>query len=399
MNPKKIRKDFPILEKKIEGSYPIYFDNACQTLRPNQVVDKILEYYREYPACGGRSIHKWGNQVTEEIEKARENLAKLLGTNNSKEIIFTKNTTEGINLVANSLNLDRGDIVLTTDREHNSNLVPWQILSKTRGIDHRLVMSKPDYTFDLDKYKDLVKGVRLVSMVHTSNIDGYTLPAKEIIKIAHEEGALVMLDSAQTVPHKEINVKELDVDFLAFSGHKMLGPSGTGVLYGKYNLLEDLNPFLVGGDTVKNSTYTSHELLEAPEKFEAGLQNYAGIIGLGEAASYLMEVGRTKIDKHTSILTKQVTKGISVIEGSKIIGVKNPELSPGIVSFTLEELHPHDISMILDSENIMVRSGAHCVHCWFNKHEIQGSVRASFYLYNTKEEVERFIEVLGKASL
>ncbi|MBD3156185.1 MAG: aminotransferase class V-fold PLP-dependent enzyme, partial [Candidatus Aenigmarchaeota archaeon] len=326
-------------------------------------------------------------------------IAKFMGTDNPKEIIFTKNTTEGINLVANSINLKKDDIILTTDREHNSNLVPWQILSKTKGVIHKSVPSKDDYTFNLDKFQKMVKGVKLVSMVHTSNIDGYTLPVKEIIKISHEEGSLVMLDSAQSVPHKKVNVKELDVDFLALSGHKMLGPSGMGILYGKYHLLEELKPFLVGGDTVKNTTYTTQNFLEPPEKFEAGLQNYAGIIGLGEAASYLMGVGRKSIEKHTSILTIKATKGISEIKNSKFIGVKDPKISPGIVSFSLEDLHPHDISMILDSENIMVRSGAHCVHSWFNKHKIQGSVRASFYLYNTKQEVERFIEVLNNASL
>ncbi len=399
MNIEKIRKDFPILQKKIEGKCPIYFDNACQTLRPNQVVNKILEYYQEYPACGGRSIHHWGDRVTKEIENARENMAKLVGTKNPKKIVFTKNTTEAINLVAHSLDFKKGHVVLTSDREHNSNLVPWQILSKTKGIAHQIVPSNDDYTFNLDKFQEMVKGIKLVSLVHTSNIDGYTLPVKEIIKISHENDALVMLDAAQSVPHQEVNVKKLDVDFLAFSGHKMLGPSGTGVLYGKYHLLENLNPFLVGGDTVKNSTYTSHELLEPPEKFEAGLQNYAGIIGLGESANYLMGVGRKKIQKHVTILSKEATKGIETIDGSKIIGVKDPELSSGIVSFNLKKLHPHDVCMILDAENIMVRSGAYCVHSWFNKHEKKGSVRASFYLYNTEEEVERFIETLKNASL
>lgn len=397
MNPEKIRQDFPILQKKIDGKYPIYFDNACQTLRPKQVVDKIVEYYTEYPACGGRSIHKWGDRVTQEFQKSREKIAKFINAKNSKEIIFTKNTTEGLNLIAHSFNFNKGDVVLLSDREHNSNLIPWQVLSETKRIVYKVVPPKSDYTFDLERFKLMVKGVKLVSMVYTSNIDGYTLPVKEIIKISHDNGALVMLDGAQAVPHKEIDVKKLDVDFLAFSGHKMLGPSGTGVLYGKYRLLEGLNPFVVGGDTVRNTTYSSHEFLEPPEKFEAGLQDYAGIIGLGEAVSYLERIGLKEIEKHEMELNKLATEGVLGINGSHIVGVQNPELRSGIISFNLDGIHPHDICMMLDdTENIMIRSGAHCVHSWFNACNIQGSARASFYLYNTKEEVQVFVEALKK---
>ena len=394
MNVQKLRQDFPILQKKIDGRFPIYFDNACQTLRPKQVVEKIVEYYQEYPACGARSIHKWGDRVTQEFEHSRETIAKFIGTKNPKEIVFTKNTTEGLNLVANSFPLKKGDVVLGSDREHNSNLIPWQILTKAKDIIYRIIGSKDDSIFDLEKFKQAIKGVKLVSIVYTSNIDGYTLPVKKIIKIAHDNGALVLLDAAQSAPHKEINVKKLGADLLVFSGHKMLGPSGTGVLYGKYHLLEKLNPFMVGGDTVKNTTYTNHELLEPPEKFEAGLQNYAGVIGLGEAAKYLMKIGLKNIEKHELVLNKLATKGLLEINGSKIIGVQDSKLRSGILSFTLDGIHPHDVCMILDSEGIMVRSGAHCAHSWFNARNIQGSARASFYLYNTKEEVSRFIEVL-----
>jgi len=397
MNIKKLRKDFPILQKKISGKFPIYFDNACQTLRPKNVIDKILEYYTQYPACGGRSIHKWGDRTTKEFEHSREIIAKLIGAEDSKEIIFTKNTTEGLNLVAHSLNFKKGDIVLGSDREHNSNLIPWQILTKTKGIKHKIVPSKSDSTFDLEKFKFMVKGARLVSIIYTSNIDGYTLPVKEIIKTAHDHGALVMLDAAQTIPHKEIDAKKLDVDFLAFSGHKMLGPSGTGILYGKYHLLEELNPIFTGGGAAKNTTYTGHELLEPPEKFEAGLQNYAGMIGLGEAAKYLMKVGLNNIEKHELELNKIATEGLLEIDGSRIIGIQDYRLRSGVISFGLDGIHSHDICMILDdTENIMIRSGSHCVHSWFNSRGIQGSARASFYLYNTKEEVEKFVDALKK---
>jgi cysteine desulfurase/selenocysteine lyase len=354
-----------------------------------------VEYYQEYPACGGRSIHKWGDRVTQEIENSRKTIAKFLGINNPKEIVFTKNTTEGLNLIAHSLILNKKDKVLLSDREHNSNLVPWQILSKTRKIKYQILPSKKDQKFDLEKFQEMIKGVRLVTMVYTSNIDGYTLPVKEIIKISHENNTLVLLDAAQTVPHKKINIQQLDVDFLVFSGHKMLGPSGTGVLYGKYHLLEELNPFMVGGDTVRNSRYDGCELLEPPEKFEAGLQNYSGITGLGEAAKYLMKIGMEQIEKHETILTQMATNLMEEIEGLEIIGVKNPKESPGIISFRLDPIHPHDICMVLDSEdNIMIRSGSHCVHSWFNKRNIQGSARASFYLYNTEQEIEKLIHSL-----
>ncbi|MEM5792964.1 MAG: cysteine desulfurase [Candidatus Aenigmatarchaeota archaeon] len=393
MDVNKVRRDFPILQKKINEKYPIYFDNACQTLRPKQVIDKILEYYQEYPACGGRSIHKWGDRTTQEYQKSRELVAKLIGAK-PNEIIFTKNTTEGLNLVANSFGLKKGDVVLTSDREHNSNLVPWQVLVKKRKIVHKIVPSK-DSIFDLEKYQEMIKGVKLVSMVFTSNIDGYTLPVKEIIKIAHENNSLVMLDGAQAVPHKEIDVKKLDVDFLAFSGHKMLGPSGVGVLYGKYHLLEKLEPFIVGGDTVKNTTYSDHELLDPPEKFEAGLQNYSGIIGLGEAVRYLDRIGLKNIEKHEIQLNKLATEGLLAM-GAKIVGVQEAEMRSGIVSFLLENIHPHDICMILDSEfNIMIRSGSHCVHSWFHDKFPSGSARVSFYLYNTKDEVEIFLDAIS----
>jgi cysteine desulfurase/selenocysteine lyase len=248
-------------------------------------------------------------------------------------------------------------------------------------------------TFDLKEFEKMIKGVKLVSMVHSSNLDGYTTPAEEIIKIAHENDALVMLDGAQSAPHKLVDVKKLDVDFFAFSGHKMLGPSGTGVLYGKYDLLKELNPFIVGGDTVQSSTYDSCVFLNPPEKFEAGLQNYAGSIGLAAAAKYLMDVGKENIQKHEKELNKFITEELNKIDGISIIGPESSDLRGGIISFNIEGLKYHDIALMLNERaNIMVRSGQHCVHSWFNAHKISGSVRASLYLYNTMEEAHAFID-------
>ncbi|MDP2768133.1 MAG: aminotransferase class V-fold PLP-dependent enzyme, partial [Candidatus Methanoperedens sp.] len=403
MDIQKIRLDFPSLWKKWNGKYPIYFDNACMTLKPKQVMEAMNEYYNEYPVCGGRSIHKMAKKVDEKVCEAREKFQKFLGAEHPEEIIFTKNTTEGLNLVANSFDFKKGDIVLTTDREHNSNLIPWQIQAHKRGIKHIVVYSNPDNTFALEQFEEIMsknKNVRLVSMVHTSNLDGYTIPAKEIIKIAHDLGALVMLDGAQSAPHKPVDVMALDVDFFALSVHKMVGPTGMGVLYGKHHLLEELAPFIVGGDTVSDTTYDGAKFLPPPEKFEAGLQNYAGIIGCGAAVDYLKNVGLSNIEQHEKQLNTIITEGIKNLLGLKIIGPQESHLRGGIISFTVEMLKggdAHDIALVLDeTENIEVRSGAFCVHSWFNYRKCEAAVRASLYLYNTEEEARKFIDVLGK---
>jgi cysteine desulfurase / selenocysteine lyase len=396
VNIEKIREDFPVLKKKINGKPIIYFDNACMSLRPMQVIDAMNEYYFEYPGCAGRSAHEFGTKVTEKYHEARTEISKFLGARKTEEIIFTRNTTEGLNLVFNCLDFKKGDVIASTDKEHNSVLVPIQILRTKIGLKHKIIFSKQDGTFDLQKFQDSMdKQVKLVAMVHSSNIDGTTIPAKEVIKIAHDFGSLVMLDAAQSVPHEEVNVKDLNVDFLAFSGHKMLGPSGTGVLYGKYDLLDKMRTFLVGGDTVQYTTYDSHVFLKPPEKFEAGLQNYAGAIGLAAAAKYLNSVGRKNIEKHETDLNKKITEGISDIRGVKILGPEDAKLRGGIVSFVIEKMKVHDVALMLNNmQNIMIRSGMHCVHSWFKAHNLEGSDRVSLYLYNTEEEGEKFVETL-----
>jgi cysteine desulfurase/selenocysteine lyase len=391
----RIRADFPILCKGINGKPVIYFDSSCMSLRPRQVIRAMDEYYEEYPACAGRSFHKLGKRATEKFVEARATIAKFLGARKSEEVIFTKNASEGINLVAHSLNFNKGDIVITTDREHNSNLLPWQLLAKRTGAEHKVIYSNGNMEFDLEKFSGMMnKQVKLVSVVHTSNLDGYTLPAKEIVKIAHENGSLVMLDGAQSAPHREVDVRKLDVDFFVISGHKMLGPAGTGALYGRYELLDRMEPFMIGGDTVQNSTYDSYVLLKPPQKFEAGLQNYAGSMGFAEAARYLERVGKEKIERHENELNKFISERFLQIEGTSIIGPKQVELRGGTVSFNMEGLDSHDIAVMLDEKNIMVRSGQHCVHSWFNAHNIPGCVRVSLYLYNTKEETEKFLNAM-----
>jgi cysteine desulfurase/selenocysteine lyase len=342
-------------------------------------------------------------KVDEKVTQAREKFQKFLGASCPEEIIFTRNTTEGLNLVANSLDFKAEDIVLTTDREHNSNLVPWQVQAHKQGIKHVIVYSNTDNTFNLPAFEDIFhknKNVRLVSMVHTANLDGYTIPAKEIIRIAHDHGALVMLDGAQSAPHKSVDVKALDVDFFALSVHKMAGPTGMGVLYGKHHLLEEITPFIVGGDTVSDSTYDGAKFLPPPEKFEAGLQNYAGIIGSGAAVDYISSVGLSNIEEHEKRINIIITKGIKDLPGLKIIGPQEPSKRGGIISFTVELPKggdAHDIALVLDeTENIEVRSGAFCVHSWFNYHKCEAAVRASLYMYNTEDEAKKFIDTLGK---
>ncbi len=398
MDVDKIRKDFPLLANKINGKPIVFFDNACQSLRPTSVIEAINDYYINYSACAGRGVHTLGERTRLKTESARLVVAKFIGAKKSTEIIFTKNATEGINLLANSFGFKKGDIVLTTDKEHNSNLIPWQILVKKIGIIHKVVPSKNDNTFDIDELKKLISPkVKLVSMCYTSNLDGVTIPVKEIIKIAHKHKALVLLDAAQTAIHQKINVKDLDVDYLVLSGHKLLGPSGTGILYGKYKLLEKLNPFLVGGSTVKSSTYTNHHLFPPPAKFEAGLQNYAGIFGLETAIKYIQKIGFKNIIAQEYKLNKYITDEISQISGLSIIGPKDPALRGGIISFYVKGVDSHQIALMLDTmANIMVRSGQHCVHSWFAGKNIKRSVRISLSFYNTQEEAEIFVKSFKK---
>ncbi len=387
-DPEKIRKDFPLLAKPI-----IYFDNACMSLKPVQVIEKIKEYYTEYTACAGRSAHRLAARVEEEVDKSRNEIRGLVNAKHSSEIIFTRNTTEGINLVANSINLCDGDEVVISDKEHNSNLLPWLKLGK-KGIKAHVVESNPDNTFNIGNFEDTItKKTKLVSVVFTSNMDGVTNPVSEIAKIAHKNNSLVLVDAAQAVPSIEVDARRLDVDFLAFSGHKMLGPTGTGVLYGKKELLEKMEQFIIGGETVIDSTYSDYKTEELPMKFEAGLQDYSGIIGLGEACRYLKKVGLKKISEHEIKLNRLITESLSSNSRISVIGPKEAEKRSGIFSFNIEGIAPNDVSRILDaSKGIMTRSGAHCVHSWFNKHNMKGSVRASLYLYNTEKEANVFVE-------
>jgi cysteine desulfurase / selenocysteine lyase len=397
MDISKIRNDFPILSKEVNGKPLIYFDNACMSLRPRQVMEKMNFYYEEMSACSGRSNHRLAQAVSEAVDAVRVTTQRFIGAGRKEEVIFVRNTTEGLNLVAQSLDLKKGDLVLTSDKEHNSNLVPWLKMVRMQGIVHEVIKSNDDNTFDMEAYDILLeKKPKVVSIVQTSNLDGVTFPIAEIAKRAKRAGAVVMVDAAQSAPHQKIDVKKLGVDFLTFSGHKMLGPSGVGVLWGRYELLEKMDGFMVGGDTVEWTTYDDFELLKPPEKFEAGLQNYAGIMGLGAAIEYLEKVGFGEIERRELELNTYITGELLRMERVELIGPEDPKLRAGIVAFMVDGVDPHQISLLLDqTAGIMVRSGQHCVHSWFNDRNIKGSVRASLYFYNTREEVERFVLALG----
>ncbi|RLG14040.1 MAG: cysteine desulfurase [Candidatus Nanohalarchaeota archaeon] len=392
------KKDFPCLNQKMNGLSPVYLDSACMSLKPQCVIDKMIEYYAQYSGCGGRSAHKFSFRTTDEVTKARENIAVFIGAKKPEQVIFTKNTTESINLVAKSFKFKPTDIVLTTDKEHNSNLVPWMLMDKSNAVKHKTIASKQDGSFDIELFKEMMekeKNIKMVALNHVSNIDGYKNPIKDIVEIAHDNNAVVLLDGAQSVPHTKIDVERMDIDFLAFSGHKMCGPTGTGVLYGKEELLNELNPFIVGGDTVETVDGDRITFLGIPEKFEAGLQDYAGIIGFGEAARYLSNIGIEKIEKYVNDLNIYLDEKMKSIENVKIIGPADPKKRSGITNAIIDNINSHEIAMYLDEvKNVMVRDGAHCVHSWYNKTKTRASLRASLYLYNDKSDIDAYVDGL-----
>ena len=403
-DPYEVRKDFPILEREINGYKLIYFDNAATSQKPKQVIDAMKEFYEKYNANIHRGIHTLSQEASELYEDAHEEVAKFIGADGIEEVIFVKNTTEAINLVAYSwaLNkLNEKDEVLTTLLEHHSNIVPWEILSRLRGFKVKYADINADGTLNIESLEQLTtEKTRIICVSHVSNVTGAINDVKRIAKLAHEHDAIIILDGAQSVPHMPIDVKNLDVDFLAFSGHKMLGPTGIGVLYGKRELLEEMEPFLGGGNMIKsvrcqfpngNCQIEWHDL---PWKFEAGTPNICGGIGLMEAVKYLRRIGMENVQRHERELTEYALKRFGEFEKVKFYGPKDASLKCGIIPFNIDGMNPHDVALMLDSFGIMVRSGYHCAEPLHRRLGIKGSARASFYIYNTKEEIDRFIEVL-----
>ena len=395
-----LRTDFPTLSG---DDAPVYLDNACMTLRPKQVIEAIRSYYEESPGCGGRSVHRYATTVSRKMMNCRRTLTELFNAENSKEMIFTKNATHSLNQVAKGLTWDKGDVVLTSDREHNSNLVPWLQLEEEIGIDHRVVKSNDDNTFNIENFEnacaDAGKNLKMVSISHVGNLDGVETPVKEVTKIAKDFGALVCIVAAQSTPHMKVDVKDLGIDFMAFSIHKMMGPSGMGGLWGRYNLLENMRSIQSGGSTVETSHYDSLEWSNPPARFEGGLGNYAGILGTNAAIDYISKIDLDQVHEHEVRLNKVMTSIIKDVEGLNIIGPEDANKRGGICSILLDTIDAHDIAILLDeAAGVMVRSGMHCVHSWFNNKGLnRGSLRASAYLYNTEEEVRLFADTLVEA--
>ena len=396
----KYRSDFPTLNRE---KPPVYLDNACMTLRPFPVIEAIRSYYEDSPGCGGRSVHRYATIVSRKMSECRKKISELFNANNSNEIIFTKNATHSLNQVAKGLSWEKGDVILTTDREHNSNLVPWLQLEEEQGVDHRVVKSNEDNTFNIEAFEDACASagdkLKMVSLSHVGNLDGIAVPVKEAARIAKDHGAMVCVDGAQSTPHMKVDVQDLGVDFMAFSIHKMMGPSGMGGLWGRMELLENMRSIQSGGSTVETSHYDSLEWSKPPAKFEGGLGNYAGILGTSAAIDYISNIDLNAVHEHEISLNRIMTSKLKDVDGISIIGPEDPSKRGGICGLLMEKVDAHDIAILLDEAvDVMVRSGMHCVHSWFNSKGIdRGSLRASAYLYNTEEEVKLFADTLVEA--
>jgi len=400
INPKEIRKDFPIFEN---NPNLIYFDNTATTQKPKQVIEKIKEVYEKYYANIHRGVYKISEISSEEYENSHKLVADFIKCKEWREIIFTRNTTESINLVAYSYglnNIKKDDKILISYMEHSSNLLPWRFVCKKTGAKLEYINVK-DYKLDLDDFERKIdEKTKIVSITHVSNVLGTINPIEEIIKIAHEKGALVLIDAAQSSGHLSINVKKLDVDFLVFSSHKMLGPSGIGVLYGKEELLENMEPFLWGGDMIKDIDFDKEYLNDLPWKFEAGTPNIVDGIAFGEAIKYLNKLGMENIEKYEQELTKYFLERFEEFSNKYkdviLMGLNDYKDREAIFSLVFK-INPHIIGKMLDSYNITVRTGYHCCYILFrylDLYKYKGSVRASLYIYNTKEEIDFFFEKL-----
>ncbi|HNH26742.1 MAG TPA: cysteine desulfurase [Anaerolineales bacterium] len=400
LNINEIRKDFPILERETaNGKRVIYLDSTATSQKPLQVIEAMNDYYRRSNANIHRGVHTLAEEATSLYEGARERIAKFIHAATSREIIYTRNTTESINLVAYSwarANLKAGDLVILTEMEHHSNLVPWHMLQAERGIELEFIPVTEDGLLDLEAYKTLLNRTpKLVSFTHMSNVLGTINPAAEIIKLAHAAGAVTLVDGAQSVPHLAVDVQALDADFYAFSAHKMCGPTGMGVLYGKSALLEAMPPFLGGGDMIKEVKLRSFRPNTLPHKFEAGTPAIAEAIGLGAAVDYLTQIGISDIAAHEHEITEYALERLEEIPGIKLFG-PSADKKGGVAAFTLEGVHPHDVAQILDQDGIAVRAGHHCAQPLHEKFGIPATSRASFYLYSTKDEVDMLVKGLYK---
>jgi cysteine desulfurase / selenocysteine lyase len=396
-----LRRDFPILHQEVHGKPLAFLDSGASSQKPRRVIDCIEDYYRTTNANVHRGVYKLSEEATFAFERARGKVAKFIGAASPREIIFTRNTTEAINLVARSwgdTNLRAGDRILLSVMEHHSNLVPWQMLAQRTGAELDYIGIDGEGRLVVEDLDRLLTGrTRLVALTHQSNVLGTVNPIAEIAARAHAVGALILVDGAQSVPHMPVNVQELGIDFLAFSGHKMCAPTGIGALWGKRALLENMPPFLGGGSMIKVVELHHVTYADIPARFEAGTPAIGEAIALGEACDYLSEIGMERIHTHEQALTGYALDRLASVAGLQIYGPQNTNERGGAISFTLEGVHPHDIAGILDGEGIAVRAGHHCCQPLHTLLDIPASTRASFYLYNTAEEIDRLAVAIEKA--
>ncbi len=404
LSTEEIRKDFPILQRKVRDNKPlIYLDNASTTQKPNQVIDAITDYYKNYNANIHRAVYALAEEATNAYESTRDKVAKFVNVKNREEIIFVRGTTEAINLVAYAWgrsHVEEGDIIVTTEYEHHSNIVPWQILVKEKGAKLEYICMDDDGQLILDQLdKYLATGkVKLVTFSLVSNVLGTISDAEKIISKCKNAGVLTLIDGAQAVPHMKVDLEKLDCDFFAFSGHKMLGPTGIGVLWVRKNVLETMNPFHGGGDMIREVHKYETTWNDLPYKFEAGTPNIADVIGFGAAIDYLTNLGLDNIREHEIELTKYALEKLSNIKGITIYGTKDISKRGGVISFNFHDVHPHDVAQILDGEGIALRSGHHCAQVLMERLDVAATSRASFYIYNTKEDVDALVNSLGKVA-
>jgi cysteine desulfurase / selenocysteine lyase len=400
MDIKELKKLFPILDQEINGNPLVYLDSAATSQKPIQVIEAVSDYYRLLNSNVHRGVHTLGTRATDAYEGAREKVRKFIHAKSIEEVIFTKGTTASLNVVASSYgknNLHEGDEIVTTYMEHHSNIIPWQQVAKATGATLKYIPLQEDGSLSLEDVRaTITTNTKIVAVTLVSNVLGVINPIKEIAKIAHENGAVMVVDGAQGAPHLNIDVQDLDCDFLGFSGHKMCGPTGIGVLYGKKHLLENMEPVEFGGEMIDFVGLYESTWKELPWKFEGGTPIIAGAIGLGAAIDFLQEIGLDKILEHEHKLAAYTLEKMSTIEGLTIYGPKEADKRAGVVTFNLSDVHPHDVATVLDAEGIAVRAGHHCAQPLMKWLDVSATARASFYLYNTEEDIDKLVEGLAK---
>ena len=393
-----LKENFPILNKKVNNNNLIYLDNASTTQKPNSVIDKINNYYNSTNSNIHRGVHALSQKATNEYENSRHLVKKFIGAKNADEIIFVKGATEGINLVANSYVkplLAEGDNIIISQMEHHANIVPWQIICEEKKADIKIIPINKNGELEIGELENLINNnTKFISINHVSNTLGTINPIKDIIKLAHKNNIKILIDGAQAVQHMSVNVDDNDADFYCFSGHKMYGPTGVGVLYGKKNILEEMIPYQGGGDMIKSVSFEKTIYNDIPYRFEAGTPNIAGVIGLGEAIKFIEKVTIQEIEEYEKDLLKYATEQISTIKNVRIIG--NAQQKACVISFVIDNIHPHDIGTIMDNLGIAIRAGHHCTQPIMDFYDIPATARASFSFYNTKNDVDKLVKAIIK---